>query len=403
MSSAQKESALILLVVDGDTQARSQLCGELELAEYRVVEAQDAKTCLMLFKQLQPDLVLLDADTPELDLLSCCESLRSSDRIPLLVLVNPESQPSLELAFAAGVVDIILKPSEANVLGQRIKRALQTSQLQRQIVEHHRSYQSMEAYVQKLERLNTLKDEFLSTLVHELRTPLTNMKVASQLVEIQLQQAQNESCDHPGAKNISKAEFYLQTLRSECERQTVLISNLLDLQHLDAGIYPLELESIDLQIWVPKIAEPFQQPTVNRQQTLKTQVADNLPPLFSSALSLERVLNELIHNACKYTPPGETILVAAKQAEPDLLQISVNNSGIEIPVEQQARIFEKFYRIPRTDRWKQGGSGLGLALVQKLVFHLGGTIQLQSSAGQTTFVVHLPVNGPQVEPADEAS
>lgn len=71
--------------------------------------------------------------------------------------------------------------------------------------------------------------------------------------------------------------------------------------------------------------------------------------------------------------------------------LSVTNSGVEIPDDELPRIFEKFYRVVSTDRWQQGGTGLGLALVKKLVEHLGGTIEARSIQRQTTFKIKLPV------------
>jgi signal transduction histidine kinase len=74
-----------------------------------------------------------------------------------------------------------------------------------------------------------------------------------------------------------------------------------------------------------------------------------------------------------------------------LLQFSITNTGTEIPEEELPRIFEKFYRIPNADPWRRGGTGLGLALVKKLVESLGGTIQVSSGSGQTCFTVYLPL------------
>lgn len=106
--------------------------------------------------------------------------------------------------------------------------------------------------------------------------------------------------------------------------------------------------------------------------------------------SLSRILTELIHNACKYTPPNETITVTAC-AEAGLLYLSVSNSGVEIPDEERPRIFDKFYRIPNSDRWKYGGTGLGLALVKGLTEHLGGSIEVTSTNNLTCFTVRLPI------------
>ncbi|MCY7393158.1 MAG: ATP-binding protein, partial [Leptolyngbyaceae cyanobacterium CAN_BIN12] len=105
------------------------------------------------------------------------------------------------------------------------------------------------------------------------------------------------------------------------------------------------------------------------------------------------VLAELLNNACKYTPPKGEIILSVERLDPcgdraaDIV-FSVANQ-VEIPAAELSRIFDKFYRVPNGDRWRQGGTGLGLALVQRLVTELGGSIQVESSQGWTTFILHL--------------
>ena len=113
------------------------------------------------------------------------------------------------------------------------------------------------------------------------------------------------------------------------------------------------------------------------------------------------MLAELLHNACKYTPAAGKIVIKAETLHetslqtpttlPKTIQISVSNSGVEIPASEIPRIFDKFYRIRAHDVWNQGGTGLGLALVQQLVIRLGGKIFVNSSKGQTCFTVELPL------------
>ncbi|MBW4649484.1 MAG: PAS domain S-box protein [Kastovskya adunca ATA6-11-RM4] len=254
-----------------------------------------------------------------------------------------------------------------------------------------RLYQAAQAQVEELEKLHCLKDEFLSTVSHELRSPVSNMKMAIQMLEITLNR--DGIVDATGAKPLaegSKASRYLQILHSECKRETNLINDLLDLQRLEAGTQPLTLEVIDLPVWFPQVLKPFEERAQNRQQILQLDISSHLPQLVSDSSSLERLVAELLNNACKYTPPGEQITITA-EANSGLLQLSVSNSGVEIPANQFPYIFEKFYRIPNADPWKQGGTGLGLALVKKLVEHLGGSIKAESAAKITCFTVEIPL------------
>lgn len=258
-----------------------------------------------------------------------------------------------------------------------------------------RLYQAAQIQVRALEELNQLKDDFLSTVSHELRTPITNMKMAIKLLRL--------------SKTEEQSDRYLQILQAECDREAELINDLLDLQRLTAGTQTLDLEPIHLQEWVDQIAQSFQARTQTRQQTLQIDISTELPVILSDSACLSRIVNELLNNACKYTPPGELIQLSARMVTEQaaiptkelsdlalphlasLVVLDVCNSGVEIPADRLPHIFEKFYRVPGIDRWKQGGTGLGLALVQKMTQHLGGTIQVESGANQTCFTLKLPV------------
>ncbi|MEM8502964.1 MAG: ATP-binding protein [Cyanobacteria bacterium P01_D01_bin.1] len=255
-----------------------------------------------------------------------------------------------------------------------------------------RLYQESRSQVRELERVNTLKDDFLSTVSHELRTPVTSMRVALQMMGIALQQdcgIDEEELKEPQIEKGRIARYY-SILNEECEREISLINDLLDLQRLDVGNHPMMIQPIDISTWLPSLVNSFRPRAINRQQELMLTINDNLPQLSSDLASIDRIMSELINNACKYTPPGHAILVevAGKSC---LMQISVTNTGVEIAEEERDRIFDKFYRVPSADPWKQGGTGLGLALTQKLISHLEGSITVNSGMNKTTFTVELPL------------
>lgn len=324
-----------------------------------------------------------------------------------------------------------------------------------------RLYQSAQAKVQKLEHLNYLKDDFLNTVSHELRSPMANIEMATQMLEMLLFNAPplleagkeiyptapvtasvapsppthsqdgsspaselllaEGSAMIPHPASFQQALRYFRMLQEECLRETNLINNLLDLSRLEAGTEPIFLTPIHLQIWLPHVVEPFLERARSQQQQLQIDVPGDLPPLSTDLFGLERILTELLHNACKYTPAGEAIrlsawlepvrrrkparntkntLVEAHSGSAAALQcntphsppaatlfLQISNSGVEIPVPELPRIFDKFYRIPDHDLWKQGGTGLGLALVKRLVEHLGATIEVDSRHNQVIFTI----------------
>lgn len=254
-----------------------------------------------------------------------------------------------------------------------------------------RLYQAAQAQVTELEKLNCLKDDFLSTISHELRTPIANIKMAIQMLEISLSNLSNSLGELSQPEGLlSQFTHYFKILKEECCRELNLIQDLLDLQYLNAGTHYLEPTTVELHDWIPHIIEPFEARACSQQQTLQVHLMPDLPLLSVDLSSLTRILSELVNNACKYTPPNETITIAA-HAEAGILHLSASNSGVEIPTEELPRIFDKFYRIPNSDRWKHGGTGLGLALVKALVEHLSGSIEVTSTNNLTCFIVKLPI------------
>lgn len=336
----------------------------------------------------------------------------------------------------------LFKPKQQSFSVQEIRLVQQIANQCAIALRQSLLYQTAQAQVKELEQLHRVKDDFLSTVSHELRTPMANIKMGTQLLEMSLEHSGFLEADAP-------IHRYLQILKDEAHREMTLINDLLDLSRVDAGVEPYVVTTIDPQTWIPHVVEPFLERTQLQQQQLQINLASNLPPLTTDLSDLERILTELLNNACKYTPAGEQIVVAASVlsiaptapeqtpndrnqpaalinrhsssaqgslSEPifarDLLRqpasnqphsfaepsdpslcflLKVTNSGAEIPVSEQSRIFEKFYRIPNDDPWKCSGTGLGLALVKGLVERLSGQIWVESTAAATTFTVQLPL------------
>lgn len=257
-----------------------------------------------------------------------------------------------------------------------------------------RLYQAAQSQVEELERLNNLKDDFLSTVSHELRTPVTSMRVALQLMGATLSQELDLTPDPQKPKEEQPRILrYYSILHEECEREISLINDLLDLQRLDVGNHPVQIEPIDLGTWLPGLTENFMPRIKNREQAFNLVWASQAPTIQTDQASLERVIAELMNNACKYTPPGGNIALEVSGdpiANPQQVTFILTNTGVTISPEERLRIFDKFYRVPSADPWKQGGTGLGLALVKKLVLHLEGTITVTSENQQTSFTITLP-------------
>lgn len=276
-----------------------------------------------------------------------------------------------------------IQDERGNIIGAML--VFQDISERQQLEAMHQKQIEQEQMLVQMEKMHELKDDFLSTVSHELRTPIANMKMAIQMLKT--------------SPDNEKKQRYLEILQAECNREAELITELLDLQRLETASYPILLQdAINLQEWLPQIMEPFLIRAQENQQLLEIQLDPNLPQILTDRASLERAIAELVNNACKYTPEGGAIVVSvqphhapsAAHQLPNRQTIFTVRNQAEIPTAELPKIFEKFYRIHNSDRWKQAGTGLGLALVQKLVEHLQGTLQVESKEGWTTFTMELP-------------
>ncbi len=294
-----------------------------------------------------------------------------------------------------------------------------------------RLYEAAQIQVQELQRLNQLKDDFLSTISHELRTPIATMKTIVQMLDSLMAQMPLLEADSLSSENQipnPRIAQYLEILKNECDRELNLVEDLLNLQRVEAGMFSAHQSQIDLQSWILHVIEPFESRMQEQQQTLCVNLAPNLPVIYLDPLGFSRIIIELLNNALKYTPAGETITVSVDVIADDalnqmsnpsvdrlknalgkgkgdvrsdakggqysqnaLLKLQVINTGAEISAEEIPRIFDKFYRIPSNDPWKYGGTGLGLALVKKLVEQMPGEISVASGCGRTCFTVRAAI------------
>jgi heavy metal sensor kinase len=264
----------------------------------------------------------------------------------------------------------------------RMTAAISAADLHRAQVQLNHAPSELKAlaqpFNQMLERLSQSWEQqrqFVSNVSHELRTPLT-------IVQGYLQSLLRRSTNLTDYQREA-----LETATAETERTVRLLQDLLDLARTDNGYMHFHIESTDLHVLladVVNLAEKFSQ----RQIYLKAEA--NIVALIDRD-RLKQVLINLIDNAVKYSEPDQEIsLILTQQGQMAVLQ--VRDMGVGIPLKDQSRIFERFYRVDVTRTRSTGGHGLGLAIVKTLVEGMGGTITCQSMPNEgTTFTMRLPL------------
>jgi signal transduction histidine kinase len=231
----------------------------------------------------------------------------------------------------------------------------------------------------RLRELDRLKDEFLSLVSHELRTPLTSIRGYLELV-----------LDEEAGELSAEQRRFLDAVERNSSRLLRLVGDLLFVAQADAGRLGLEHEKVDVADLVADCVEGAR-PTAHEKAVELTLSALPVPALVGDRLRLHQVLDNLVSNALKFTPEGGSVNVRTFSSG-DHVIVEVADTGIGIPVADQPRLFERFFRSSAATDQAIPGTGLGLAIVKAIVEAHGGRITVMSAEGHgTTFRVELPL------------
>ncbi|MFH7025563.1 MAG: DICT sensory domain-containing protein [Heteroscytonema crispum UTEX LB 1556] len=258
---------------------------------------------------------------------------------------------------------------------------LLTKQIQRQDeINRHITTERLAKLQGQNEKLHTkerLKDEYLSNVCQELRTPLTHMKTALSLL------------NSPNLKPPQK-QRYLQMLNTQCDRQNSLITGLLDLVQLERNLEGTSLESVRLSDIVPGVVSTYQPVAQEKGIMLAYTVPSELPAVWCVTGGLRQIVINLLHNSIKFTPNGGQVWVRGR-LQGDFVQLEFRDTGIGIAESDISKIFDRFYRV-RPVAEDSGGAGLGLTIVQHLLWRCGGSISVKSKLSEgSTFTVQLAI------------
>jgi two-component system, OmpR family, phosphate regulon sensor histidine kinase PhoR len=227
--------------------------------------------------------------------------------------------------------------------------------------------------VTELKRVEKIKKDFVVNVSHELRTPLTAIKGFVETIEDDID---------------DKNRGYLAIIRRNTDRLINIVADLLLLSELEEKGAALSLEPCDLTIMLDQMRKIFEPRLKEKGLSLTIQADPALPNITADAFKLEQVFVNLIDNAIKYTEKGG-ITIRLLQRDGQIL-IGIQDTGIGIPREHLARIFERFYVVDASRSKQLGGTGLGLSIVKHIILLHGGAIEVTSTPGQgTKFIITL--------------
>ncbi len=380
-----------ILIVDDDAALLQALPQALYLRMdgVKVDTCDSAQTALERIQERDYDAIVSDIKMPGMDGLALLERIHElrPDTPTLLITGHGEENLAIQ-ALRGGAYDFIQKPIERDYLVAALRRAIQTRQLRRQVVEQQLALelyarsleQKVQERTQELVEANTAKDEFLSIASHELKTPLASLKGMTQLLRRRFERSAS-----PEVAN-------LQRIERSVRRMEVLVNDLLNTSLLETGMFVLQCQRCDLVALCSNVIEEYEMGT-GPAWSLTFDAPNESIEVEVDVERIGQVILNLLSNARKYSSAGSPITMTLQRAG-DACVLSVRDEGVGIPTERLPHIFERFYRVPGVAVQTGSGIGLGLGLyiTRKIVERHGGRIEVQSIPDEgSTFSVTLPV------------
>ncbi len=274
-----------------------------------------------------------------------------------------------------------------SILANQIGQSVENARLFEQV---YKSQQGLESKVQErtrqlakaledMQAISKKKSEFISAVSHELRTPLTSVKgYASILITGKVGEVP------------PKVKERLEKINKHSDKLVQMVNDLLDIARIESGRAQMNFEEHSITPMVENVCDLLAPQIKSKDINLTTAIESDLPKLWVDSSQFERVFINLIGNASKFTPKDGTVTVSAKK-EGDGILFSVSDTGIGISDEDQAKLFDEFFRVDNELNKSVKGTGLGLALAKKIVDAHKGRIWIKSKLNEgTTFFFLIP-------------
>jgi CheY-like chemotaxis protein/signal transduction histidine kinase len=265
-----------------------------------------------------------------------------------------------------------------------------------------RARQALQERADELALASQYKSEFLANMSHELRTPLNSLLILTRLL-----------ADNRDRNLTEKQVEYAETIRAAGSELQVLIDEILDLSKIESGKMTLDLEDYSISELRPYLERTFGPVARQRELDFEISISSDLPPVVrTDPQRLQQILKNLLSNAFKFTRRGRVRFEAGPASDTGavnpgvgsderVIALSVSDTGIGIPEDEQESIFDAFHQIDGGTRRQFGGTGLGLSISRQIARLLGGEISLESTAGEgSTFTLYLPLVH---QPSEEAA
>ncbi|HJV22200.1 MAG TPA: hybrid sensor histidine kinase/response regulator [Holophagaceae bacterium] len=369
-----------LLLVDDNPTNLDLLARVLRQKKHRVRTVPSGKLALEAARLQPPEVVLLDIAMPEMDGYQTAEAFRADPLlagIPILFVSALDDPLDKVRAFEVGGRDYVTKPFSSEEVQARVEHHVRLGRLQKELERHNQDLQDANL---KLKEVQTLKANFTAMLLHDLRSPLTVVGLVVDSLR----------------EGIAPAPNMVNQATNSFDKVRHLLDEMLELHRSERGTLPLDAAPFDPSPWLTQQAEFWTLRGESEGVAFQCDIPAQLPAVTGDRHQLDRVLQNLLDNAFKFTPKGGAVRLEAGlefgsgvEAGLRFLRMSVIDTGRGIPAEQLPFIFDPFRQAERSDA--RQGFGLGLAIVQRLVAAHQGQIRAQSQPGfGSSFTVRIP-------------
>jgi signal transduction histidine kinase len=359
-----------LLIVDDDATARQVAQAILSVDNYAFRQAPGGEAALAEIAKLEPDLVLLDVMMPGIDGFEVCHRIRTRQTrayVPVMLLTALDSATDLARGLNAGADDFISKPAPRIELRARVRSLLR---IRRQHLELVEQGARLEAWARQ-------REDLVRMVVHDLRSPVTAIQLAT------------SGLLGPEHKVNPAARRDLEIIRAEARRVGRYLEEMLLLARQEEGKLSLSFEQVELRDITRQTLASLRHVAAARSVKFKEVIPQEGVQLQGDPALLRRVVDNLVTNAIKFSPPGGTVEVHVS-AHKDRVVLEVLDEGPGVPEEARSRIFEK-YEIVKVREAGGPQTGLGLAFCRMVVEAHGGAVSVHARKGPgSRFHVTLP-------------
>jgi signal transduction histidine kinase len=371
-----------ILVVDDNPANRQVAEGHLVAAGYRVTLAESGEAGLAAFRTQAPDLVLLDILMPGLDGFDTCariKELPGSRDVPVVFLTALADFTSHQRALEAGADDFLTKPINRTELLIRVRSLLWVKRLKDELTQ---GYDLIRSQRDALLQAQRQKEELSALVVHDLKNPLTGILVNARYLQ----------ADPAFTGDTHEA---LRDIVTSAEVMHRMVMNLLDISRSEDGTLVPRLDALELDELVEVTCATVRRRLEERR--LELQLALEVRTIRADRDLLQRLLENLLDNAIKYTPPGGAVRIETGLRDDGLVSIRVIDTGTGIPPESREQIFQKYARLEGSAEVARTSRGLGLAFCRLAAEAHGGRIWVEDQPPVgTAFCVLLPLAPPAV-------